>query len=214
MNQIRTGVAHNSGPRKQWMCKKIQLKNIVKIENGYLNRSRIEPNPNGPFRLIQLRDFNKEKSSLNIKDLIYFKPGSIKPEQIIQKSDVLYLAKGTNNFAFYPHKTLPPQTVASSYFYVLRPTSDVLPEYLVWFFNHPYTRAMISRLAGSGVRVPVIRKPVLGELKIPLPPLEEQQHIIDLHSTVIEEAKLLDKLMQTRKTLMDEITMSIANRKS
>jgi len=66
----------------------------------------------------------------------------------------------------------------SSEFYVLRPTSQVLPEWIYFCVTHPLFRdAAIAQMTGTGglQRVP---KNYVEDFQIPLPPLEVQKEIV------------------------------------
>ncbi|MDD2236185.1 MAG: restriction endonuclease subunit S [Kiritimatiellae bacterium] len=191
------------------MNRKVKLKNIAEIRNGYLSRSGIEADKDGGFCLVQLSDFDKDRTVLNTDKLIRFQPGKMRADQTIHEHDVLFLAKGANNFAFHPGPR-PSPTLAAGYFYVLRPSSKLLPAYLAWFLNHPETTAIFKRIAGVGAHMPVIRKSALEDIEIPLPPLHEQKTIVALHAATVTEAELLEELKQARKTLIDHVTMKMA----
>ena len=186
-----------------------QLKDIATLRNGYLNRKKLEPAEHGPYALIQLRDFNAKRTVLDKDHLFRFEPGTMRCDQTVHERDVLFLAKGAHPFAFYPG-ALSYTTLAASYFFILTPAADLLPDYLVWFLNHPDTMRIFKRISGSGVRVPVIRKRELEEICLPLPPLETQKAIVELTQTAQQEASLLDQLKQERKRLINLATMELA----
>ncbi|MFC1918834.1 N-6 DNA methylase [Chloroflexota bacterium] len=80
----------------------------------------------------------------------------------------------------------------SSEFYVLRPTSSVLPEWIYFCVTHPLFRdAAIAQMTGTGglQRVP---RSYVEDFHIPLPPLEVQKEIvaeIDDYQKVIDGAR-------------------------
>lgn len=182
----------------------------IRIRTGYLSRTGIREDPGADFCLIQLGDFDPSRTKLNLRDLVRFDPGDLRKDQTIRPGEVLFLAKGVNNFAYLPGPLSTP-TLAASYFYVLTPSPVLLPEYLCWFLNHPHTRRKFDRIAGVGSRMPVVKTSDLADIEIPLPPLADQKQIVRLHAIVHHEAELLDRLKHTRKTFANEITMKIAN---
>lgn len=191
------------------MTKHGKLGRFIEIRSGYLSRTKIEEAPEGRFRLIQLGDFDDSRTRMDTRKLTRFEPGDLRKDQTIQPGEVLFLAKGVNNFAFQPGP-LPTPTLAASYFYVLTPSPEITPEYLNWFLNHPHARRAFDRIAGVGARMPVVKKSDLADIDVPLPSLFDQQRIVELHSLMTREARLLDQLRDSRKTYMDTVTMTIA----
>ncbi|MDD2761716.1 MAG: restriction endonuclease subunit S [Methylomonas sp.] len=86
----------------------------------------------------------------------------------------------------------------STEFHVLRPTDEVLPEYLFHFIRQPAFRSRAaSAFVGTGglQRVPL---DFLTRVKLPLPTLSEQQRIVD----VLRQAETLTKLRQQFEGLL------------
>lgn len=191
------------------MTRNAKLGSLVGIRTGYLSRTRVEECPGGEYRLIQLGDFDSTRTRLNKQELVHFKPGDMRTDQTIRPDEVLFLAKGVKNFAYHPGP-LPAPTLAASYFYVLTPSAEILPEYLSWFLNHPQALRIFDRIAGVGARMPVVKKSDLANIHIPLPAIRDQERILDLYTLMRHEADLLDQLKQERKTFVDALTIAIA----
>ncbi|NJA06494.1 hypothetical protein HC024_12305 [Methylococcaceae bacterium WWC4] len=86
----------------------------------------------------------------------------------------------------------------STEFHVLRPTDELLPEYLFHFIRQPTFRARAaSAFVGTGglQRVP---PDFMARVKIPLPTLPEQQRIVD----VLRQAEAVTKLRQQFESLL------------
>lgn len=84
----------------------------------------------------------------------------------------------------------------STEFHVLRASKHVLPQWLLYFWRLPETRRLAERsMTGSAgqKRVPAS---FLGALKIPLPPLPEQQRVAEL----LEQA---DRLCRTHRYALE-----------
>jgi len=193
------------------MSRHAKLGRLIEIRTGYLSRTGVEETPGAAYRLIQLGDFDESRAHLKVENLVRFQPGDMRKDQTIRPEEVIFLAKGINNFAYQPGP-LPAPTLAASYFYVLTPSPDILPEYLNWFLNHPHTRRAFDRIAGVGARMPVVKKSDLADIEIPLPHLADQQKIVRLHALTLREGALLEELKRTRKTFTDALTMTIAEK--
>jgi len=65
-----------------------------------------------------------------------------------------------------------------SIFYLSGQTA-VLPEYIAWYLNRPTTRNLLESMA-QGTSLPTINIRDLGDLEIPIPPLDVQQKIAQI----------------------------------
>lgn len=121
------------------------------------------------------------------------KADNITDKHLLRHGDVLFAAKGTKNFAaWYESKNQP--AVASTSFFVIRLTEkNILPEFLVWFINHPTTQKFLKGKA-IGTSIVSISKSVLEELEISIPDLQTQKAILQI-----------TQLRNTEKILMRQI---------
>ena len=191
------------------MTRNAKLGQLIEIRTGYLTRTMVKGKPDGRYCLIQMSDFDDTRTSIDTAQLTRFEPGEIRKDQSIRPEEILFLAKGIRNFAFRPGP-LPLPTLAASYFYVLTPSPDISPDYLVWFLNHPCTALAFERIAGVGARMPVVKKSDLADMDVPLPPPADQRKIVELHALMLREARLLDRLRDQRNTFINTVTMAIA----
>jgi restriction endonuclease S subunit len=191
------------------MTRHAKLGQIIDIRTGYLSRTKVKEAPDGRFCLIQLGDFDESRTTIDPRKLTRFDPGEMRKDQTIRPEEVLFLAKGVRNFAYHPGR-LPLPTLAASCFYVLAPSDDITSEYLNWYLNHPHTTRVFDRIAGVGARMPVMKKSDLADMDVPLPPRSDQGKIVELHSLMTCEARLLEQLRERRKTFIDTVTMAIA----
>lgn len=181
-----------------------RLKEIACLSTGYQNRTKIEPDPNGSHFLVQTRDFNASKSQINIESVTQFSPTGGDSLTPLQAGDVLYAAKGSNNFGYTVENGLPQPLLAASLFFVLRihPNIAVAPHYLAWFLNQEPAREHFIRNASTGARTPVIRREHLEELEIPVPALETQRKIVELDQLKHRQQQLYSELIEKTELLV------------
>jgi len=191
------------------MTAKFRLLEIADIRSGYLTRTGVEPKGAGSHYLLQIRDFNPPRTGVYKDHLVRFTPEVLASVQPIHDGDVIFLAKGANNFA-YAVSSLPVPTLAASYFFVLRPHTQLLPGYLTWFLNQHATRRELSRFASSGVRMPVVRRAVLENMEVPLPALTVQASIVELDKLMMQEQDLMTELARKKRELVSAICMKAA----
>ncbi|MCK4638689.1 MAG: restriction endonuclease subunit S [Bacteroidales bacterium] len=186
---------------------KYKLKDIAIISSGYSFRTKIQNNPNGNTYVIQMRDISNDRTG------IIDKPHKVDSEKInkkhiLQKGDILFTAKGANNFAVYYNEQYKP-AIAASAFFVLRSNVDfILPSYLCWYINSPKAQAFIeSNRAGS--YIPNVNKAVLDNLDIIVPPLETQNTIAELYKLSKKEEAILDKIKDKCTVLINSILSNL-----
>jgi len=73
----------------------------------------------------------------------------------------------------------PPESIFASYLMRLRPGPLILPRFLALFLQSPGYWAQISAVT-NGIALPNINGSKLGAVQMPLPPIEEQQRIVDI----------------------------------
>lgn len=183
-----------------------KLKNITAISSGQTFRGRIENDRDGAVWVIQMKNLDDSYTSLmNVPHLV--KEDEISERQLLEKGDILFLAKGNNNKAFVFNENHP--AVAVSLFFVIRPDkSKVIPEYLAWFLNNKNTQNLLHSMR-AGAMISNIKKPTLEELKIKLPPLKEQELIAKIYSLSIKEQDILAQLAEEREVYIQSSLTTI-----
>ena len=124
---------------------KKRIKDITEIQIGYQFRGRIEADSEGTHKVIQIRDFDALQN-LQVADLYKVLPKYNAERYLVNKRDVLFLSRGHHNYAISIKVTLD-NTIAASYFFILRITSEnIIPEYLAWFINQATAQGYLHNL--------------------------------------------------------------------
>lgn len=186
-----------------------KLGDLADVRAGYLTREAVRNDPEGTHCLLQIRNFSRDRTTVNVPDMVRLTPESRSSVCPLQPGDVVFLAKGANNFAA-AISGLPAPTLVASYFFILRPKPAILSGYLAWFLNHESTRALLTRLATTGAHMPIIRRDVLEALEVPLPPLTTQKAIAALDSLRLQEQALLADLARKQQELISSVCMTTA----
>ncbi|HCS21264.1 MAG TPA: restriction endonuclease subunit S [Bacteroidetes bacterium] len=177
---------------------KTLLKDITKIQTGLFAK----PSGNGEVVYLQSKHFDENGHLLGELHPDLLSEG-ISQKHLLKDGDVLFAAKGTKNFAavYEGHN---PTAVASTSFFVIRLTdTTILPEYLMWFLNHPTTQTILKNSA-RGTDIPSIRKSVLEDLEISIPSLAKQRLVIRLATLAKKEYELRLAILQQRKQFIEQ----------
>lgn len=191
---------------------KKKIKDISDIQIGYQFRGRIEADPNGTHRVIQIRDFD-EFQNLRVTDLYKVTPKYDAERYLVDKGNILFLARGHRNYAISIKDSLG-NTIAASYFFILRLKNDnVLPEYLAWFIKQSPARAYLYNIARRGTHMPMVPKSAFEDMPIDIPDLKTQKTIIELDSLFAKERSLLHQLQEKRTLFINAICLKAIKKK-
>ena len=186
----------------------MRLINIADIRSGHHTRGRIEPREDGSHLLLQARDADANYRTYRTDTLIRFKPEMSNADWVLKTGDVLFMARGVRNYSVLLRE-IPDSTLAAACFFVVRVSiQEVLPGYLCWYLNQPPVDSYLRRHSGRGVHMPVVKRSVLENIDMPIPPLEIQQKIVELDGLMQEEQGLLCELADKRKTLLTAACLS------
>lgn len=194
------------------MFVEMRLSDVAEIHAGHLNRAKIEPSDGGSHRLVQGRDVEAGILQCGAAHLICFRP-ELSPGDIpLRDGDVLFMARGAKNYAALLAQ-VPESTLAAASFFIVRATSTKIdPAYTAWYLNQPKAQHYFTQNSGRGVHMPVVRRSVLEDLDIPLPPLPTQKQIADLFRLALDERELTTALLAKRAKLMEAACLRAAER--
>ncbi len=185
----------------------MKLKMISKIQSGYINRGKIEPSDNGSCFLIQAKDVDVEHLSYRTDALVRFNPKWSGKDWFLEPGDILFMARGARNYSLLIDK-MPDNVLAAACFFIIRiSNSDVLQEYLWWYLNQLPVEEYLKRFSGRAVHMPVVRRAILENIDIPVPPIQVQKQVAVTTTLIMKEQYLYKKLAEKRRYLMTEICL-------
>ena len=185
---------------------KASLGDISEIQVGYQSREGIRAHPDGSHLLLQARDFNT-LHEVDWSNLTRFTPAGSTAKSEIQQGDVLFLAKGQDNFAC-PVNRVTNHVLAANSFYIVRPDQGmILPEYLTWWLNQTPAQEYI-KLNRSGSSLPFLSVSALSRLEVRIPPIKVQRKIGELELLRKKEADLLGLYLSKKSALIKTVCLN------
>lgn len=178
------------------------LRSLVDIRVGHSFRTRIENEPAGDIRVLQIRDI-KGSDEIRTDSLPRMTwQGSDMPP-LLKSGDVVMPARGDRYDAGLIRS--PEPMIASGQLYILHPrNAGLTSDYLCWFLNqaeaHNY---ILKNRAGTGI--PSLNRSVLGDLSVPVPPLDVQHKITELNEVWTREQAVTMQLLANRQQILDGI---------
>ncbi len=174
---------------------------------GHPFRGKIKMDQDGRAFVVQMRDVDPNKG-IDWESLMRVQLGGRKSPTWLQHDDIIFAARGVNNYAIYLETPLD-NTVLSPHFFLIRslPDSGLLPEFLAWQINQiPAKKYFASSCEGSFTVS--IRKAVLESLPVRIPSLAEQKSIIPFARCLKQQKQVIHALENNNERLM----VAIANK--
>jgi type I restriction enzyme S subunit len=125
-------------------------------------------------------------------------------KNLLVKGDIVFARTGATTGKSYLISDLEEETVFASYLIRVRPSEDIFSPYLAHFFKSPRYWYQIGGMS-SGATLPGVNASKLGELEIPLPPLDEQKRI----AAILDKADAIRRKRQQAIQLADDFLRSV-----
>lgn len=197
---------------------KTTLSNIANIHSGHPFRGTITPVSGAETHVVQVRDID-DFGEINAKQLITTELTGHKLPDYLQVGDILFVIKGARHFATYVQQ-LPKYSVCSPYFFIIQvypedltdnlydEPNTVLPEFISWQLNQLPAQRYFQKCAEGSLYVSIRRK-ILEDTPITLPPLATQRQIVSLHRAAIQEQKILHQLINNRQQQLNAVASEL-----
>lgn len=185
----------------------MKLKQVATINAGYPFRGKIPEVLGSAVVVVQMKDVSLTEG-IRWSDCIETELTGKREPNYLTTVDILVAARGSNNYAIQVGQLLAAtgkQAVAAPHFFVVSlKKKDILPEFMVWLLNQePVQRYFEQNAEGSFTKS--IRRSVLEEAPVVVPPLAMQRAIIAMSNTLNEEQRLIKRLVNNGERLMGVI---------
>ena len=190
------------------MNKIVKLQDLVSIRSGMVVPKTANNDENlltdAFVRMIGTSDFDEDLILRNnLEPNVLYKDSIAK--NYLQHNEILFNAKGKRFFASLFTGQYE-NTIASAVFLILSLSSDeVIPQYLVWFLNHPETLKIYKSKQSTQV-MPAITKQELGDLGIIIPDFDTQNKIVEIDQLKRDRVRVQKELMQLHENYINAIT--------
>lgn len=188
----------------------VLVTDIAEIQIGYQGRGRLEYDPAGGVCLLQMRDLEDDGRVRDASRLLRVAAEGESPERYgVRDGDVVFQARGSRNRAFVL-RGVPPSTLASNHFYILRMRSDImLPPFLAWALNQSPAQAHLGGMT-QGTTTMLVPKDAFTTLSVAVPPPDVQRAIVQLAALREKEAQTVQNLERKRDILLRALCMRAA----
>lgn len=183
------------------------LSKLASIAAGYPFRGKIDALPKGEVAVIQMRNADPE-AGIDWASLSRVELPRPSTKSLLRPDDIILSTRGGRNFPYFIEKRTG-LVVCSPHFFVIRvETSEILPQFLAWQLRQRPAQDYFT--AGStGSYILNLKRNVVEDLPITIPPMAEQQRIADLYTAAQAERKILTRLIENRNTEMNAIAQRL-----
>ena len=175
------------------------LADVARVRQGHAFRGAIAAVPDGPVRVIQLKNLGSPEL-LSPELLLRTRLASRNAPQYVEHGDILLANRGSRPFAqLLDHP--PAQTVCSPHLYIIQITAPelLIPAFLAWQLNHVDVQRQLRRQS-AGSRQHSVRKGAVEQLRLRIPPRATQQRIVSMTQALHSARAKVEQLMQARDT--------------
>ena len=185
----------------------LKLKDIATVSSGITFRSRIEPSQSAAIRIIQMKDLG-EDNIVHLDRAVKVDLKKPKKNQFARIGDIVFRSRGQRNTAALLRENVEDVIVAAPLLRVRSNSKKVVPEFLLWWINHPPSQAYLSKRA-EGTKVQMVGKQDLQDLAVKLPPLNQQHKIAAFFNLATQEQDLLEKIKKQKTRYAQGILMEM-----
>jgi hypothetical protein len=180
------------------------LAEVTQLQAGYPFRTTVEEVPDGDVHVIQMKDVSPDLG-VEWSGVIRTRLAGRKQPDWIVDGDILFAAKGARFYAACVAAALPKAVCVPAFFHLrVRREAALDPEFLAWQINQmPCQRQLLQAAEGSSLLS--IRRAVLEQLVLAVPPIAEQRRIVALADLAVRERQALQRLIHNREQQLQAI---------
>lgn len=181
------------------------LGELASTRLGYSFREGIRPDPAAPVRVVQMRDLGDDHIvDLENADRVDLEPPS---NQWLQRGDILVRSRGESVTSAIVDADVDAVIAAAPLLRIRATSPNILPLYLNWIINQGPSQAYFAKnIEGSNVKM--ISRRALEELPIEVPPIEQQEKVIQLAGLAAREKRLVEVIGKHRDELLSHVMLN------
>lgn len=185
------------------------LGDVAAIAAGYPLRGAVDELTSGDVAIVQMRNVDAD-SGVNWSEVQRIALPSKRPPAFLAVGDIIFTTRGTRNFAL-ALDTVEGQAVCSPHFFVIRvlDANRIAPAFLAWQINQRAAQEYFQREA-TGSHILNIRREVIENLPVAIPPVATQHIIVALADAARSERASLTKLIENRNQQLEAVALGLA----
>ena len=183
------------------------LVGFASISAGYPFRGKIDALPEGQVAVIQMRNADPE-TGIDWDGLSRIELPRVSAKAFLRPGDIILSTRGGRNFPYYIEDHTE-HVVCSPHFFVIRVKNEsLLPQFVAWQMGQKSAQDYFAAGA-TGSYILNLKREVVENLPIVVPPLAEQHRIAELDAAARAERTILTRLVENRAAQMTAIAQQL-----
>lgn len=183
------------------------LAGLASITAGYPFRGKIDALPAGGVAVVQMRNTHPD-TGINWDELSRIELPRPSEKAFLRSGDIILSTRGGRNFPYYIEDRAE-DLVCSPHFFVIRiKRGAILPQFLVWQMSQKPAQDHFAAGA-TGSYILNLKREVVENLPIVVPPMAEQHRIVELYAAARAERAILTRLVENRAAEMTAIAQQL-----
>lgn len=185
------------------------LGEVATISAGYPFRGTVDDLQHGDVGVVQMRNVDAE-AGVNWDAVQRITLPSKRAPTFLAAGDIIFTTRGARNYALALNE-VPGRAVCSPHFFVIRSRDPnrIAPAFLAWQINQRPAQEYFQREA-TGSHILNIRREVIENLPVAVPPVATQHIIVALAEAVHAERAALTRLIDNRNQQLEAIALGLA----
>ena len=155
----------------------------------------------GKFKLLRITDIQDNVVNWNTVPYTDY-PESKSENYILQAGDILFARTGaTVGKSYLVDDAVPENAIYASYLIKVRVSNMISPQYVKYFFESGFYWEQIANTS-VGIGQPNVNGSSLGNLWVPIPPIQEQRRIVD---KLVSWCLMIDKISVNQEFMTQQI---------
>lgn len=180
------------------------------MQAGFPFRGAIEASPSGAAFAVQMKDVDSV-NGINWANVIRADLPGRKSPAWLRQDDLLFVSRGTRFYAVLVESP-PPNAVCGPHFlhFTFKAPAQILHGFLAWQMNQPPFQRQLQQAAEGSSQLS-IRRPVLEAMRVAVPSLANQQHILQLANLAHQERQALHQLIRNRDLQLEALAEKLVS---
>ncbi|NLI90731.1 MAG: hypothetical protein GX434_00605 [Peptococcaceae bacterium] len=187
----------------------VTLSSVASIFTGISEDSIDHSIAGFQYRYIQPNNFSESGEIKEVSKI--FKKEEIPASQLVKNGDVIIKRLNPNFSVVAPQITNP--TAISQNLFIIRPKTNVVPEYLACLFEQSSVLSQIEHLSGTSSAIKAISAKKLAEIKIPVVSIQKQIILGELWKLNKRKKRLLLEYVEKNDQLLTGIVEKLTGSK-
>lgn len=188
-------------------CDSDILGGFASISSGYPFRGKIDALPQGGVAVVQMRNTDPD-IGIDWGGLSRIELPRPSAKAFLRPDDIILSTRGGRNFPYYIGVRAE-HVVCSPHFFVIRvKKGSILPQFLAWQMSQKPAQDYFAAGA-TGSYILNLKREVVENLPIAIPPLAEQHRVAELDAAARAERAILTRLIENRTAQMTAIAQQL-----